>query len=115
MAALGLASDPPLIDPAAYHCQQAAEKIFKELLIAAAVQEPRTHNLEILAGLVLPHFPGLADHIDWFIPVTEWAIATRYPDFGGGLSATTADVTDALERLNRLVQAARELAPSPPP
>jgi HEPN domain-containing protein len=31
-AVLILADDPPLLDPAAYHCQQAAEKLLKALL-----------------------------------------------------------------------------------
>ena len=40
-AVLVLADKPPLIDPAAYHCQQAAEKLLKSLLAAAGVTIPK--------------------------------------------------------------------------
>lgn len=36
VAELALDHAPPLVDPAAFHCQQAAEKILKALLVAAA-------------------------------------------------------------------------------
>lgn len=110
-AALMLAADPPLIDPAAYHCQQAAEKIMKGLLVAVAIKVPRTHDLEILAGMVAPLFPALASRIDWFIPVTEWATVTRYPDFEGGLGAGVADITETLGNLRALRLAVAEAAP----
>lgn len=55
VAGLTLAADPPLVDPAAYHCQQAVEKIIKALLVAAATKVPRSHDIELAA----PAYPAL--------------------------------------------------------
>ncbi len=35
-----------------FHCQQAVEKLLKALLLAAGVEFPRTHNLDVLADLL---------------------------------------------------------------
>jgi HEPN domain-containing protein len=40
-------ADPPLFS-AALHCQQAAEKMAKAILIAATVPPPRIHDIEEL-------------------------------------------------------------------
>ncbi|MBF0323466.1 MAG: HEPN domain-containing protein [Alphaproteobacteria bacterium] len=60
MAEMALGREPPLIDPAAFHCQQAAEKIIKGLLLTAALKVPRTHDLDTLATLAAPSYPDLA-------------------------------------------------------
>ncbi|CAA7614609.1 hypothetical protein MCP1_140070 [Candidatus Terasakiella magnetica] len=101
-----------MIDPAAFHCQQAAEKILKGLLISAAAKAPRSHDLEALAKQSAALYPDLAEQVGWFSPVTEWAIVTRYPDLGGGLGADGADVEEALQRLRALRQAIESLRPS---
>ena len=49
MAEMALGRELPLVDPAAFHCQQATEKIIKALLVAAAVKAPRIHDLDVLA------------------------------------------------------------------
>jgi HEPN domain-containing protein len=49
-AAHCLSAVPPLIESAAYCCQQAAEKLMKGLLVAAARTFPKTHDLKELAG-----------------------------------------------------------------
>ena len=54
VAEMALGREPPLIDPAAFHCQQAGEKIIKGLLVAAAIKAPRIHDLEALATLAAP-------------------------------------------------------------
>jgi hypothetical protein len=40
VAGLALAADPPLIDPAACHCQQAVEKMIKALPVAHDITAP---------------------------------------------------------------------------
>lgn len=96
MTGLALAADPPLADPAAYHCQQAVEKIIKALLAAAAIRIPRSHDIEWLAGLAAPSYPALEQQMLSFSHLTEWLTATRYPDLGGGLGEEIGDVTDML-------------------
>ena len=96
VAGLVLDADPPLVDPAAYHCQQAVEKIIKALLVAAAIKVPRTHDIELLADLAAPSYPALRERMGSFLHLTEWLTATRYPDLGGGLGEEISDVTDIL-------------------
>jgi len=49
MAQLAMAVAVPLIEPGAYHCQQATEKPLKGLLIGCGIGVPRTRDLERLA------------------------------------------------------------------
>jgi HEPN domain-containing protein len=42
VAELALTRDPPLVNPAAFHCQQAAEKMLKALLVAAGAAPLRS-------------------------------------------------------------------------
>ncbi|MBI5165996.1 MAG: HEPN domain-containing protein [Magnetospirillum sp.] len=99
MAEMALVRQPPLIDPAAFHCQQAAEKILKGLLVAAAVRAPRSHDIEILSSLAAPLYPGLASRMDQFALVSTWTMASRYPDYGGGLGTEANEVADMLKAI----------------
>jgi HEPN domain len=44
---------------AAYHCQQAAEKLIKGLLVLAATPFRKTHDLDELSASVVPVYPDL--------------------------------------------------------
>ena len=48
---------PPVYDARCFHCQQAAEKYLKALLVELGAAVPRTHNLDDLLALLLPHYP----------------------------------------------------------
>ena len=63
VARLAINAVRPLIDPAAYHCQQAAEKLFKGLLVSVAIEVPRTHDLEHLAALLAAGYSELAGDV----------------------------------------------------
>jgi HEPN domain-containing protein len=108
-ALLGI--EPPLLDPAAYHCQQAAEKMLKALLAAAGAAIPKVHDLQRLAALVLPHHPLLAGEIARVTDLTPWGTATRYPDLDCDLGVMPEDIRDALITLERLRSAIAALAP----
>lgn len=75
----GLSVSPRLIGIAAYHCQQAAEKIVKGVLVAKGVDFPKTHDLAKLSALVTPAAPALAAAFAVFEPITVWGFAYRYP------------------------------------
>jgi HEPN domain-containing protein len=96
VAELALGHKPPLVDSAAFHCQQAAEKIIKALLVAAAVPPPRSHDMERLVEAAAPLYPTLRDEMRPFSRLTEWLTASRYPDLGGGLGEAPADVAEML-------------------
>jgi HEPN domain-containing protein len=74
-----LALDPPRLGVAAYHVQQAAEKLVKGLLTVAAVPFRRTHNLNELGNQVVGRWPELADAVEHLRPRTTWGVAFRYP------------------------------------
>ena len=74
-----LALNPPALGVAAYHCQQAAEKLAKGLLVAAAVAFRKTHDIDELADLAASNYPECRDLLDTIRPLTVWGIAYRYP------------------------------------
>ncbi|CAA7611537.1 HEPN domain-containing protein [Magnetospirillum sp. UT-4] len=100
-AELLLADDPPLLHPAAFHCQQAGEKLIKGLLVAAGQTIPKSHDLWRLAALAVPLYPQLAADIEAVSDFTPWGTGTRYPDLEADLGIVPQDIRDALDRLKR--------------
>jgi HEPN domain-containing protein len=63
---------------AAYHVQQAAEKLLKAALVASGVSPPRTHDLEELAALMPDETPN-RERLRGLKRFTVFAFAFRYP------------------------------------
>ncbi len=101
-ALLSLNDDPPLLDPAAYHCQQAAEKLLKALLAGSGATIPRSHDLQHLRSLAAPLFPELAPQIEAVSDWTPWGTGTRYPELDNDLGIMPQDIRDALDALDQL-------------
>ncbi len=59
---------------ACFHAEQAAEKALKALLVAGGIDPPRTHDLELLAGL-LPVIPGAIGRSS-LASLAPWAATT---------------------------------------
>jgi HEPN domain-containing protein len=74
-----LSLDPPARGVAAYHCQQAAEKLIKGLLVAASAPFRKTHDLDELADLAVSNYPECQSLLEAIRPLTVWGIAYRYP------------------------------------
>src|SRR5262245_42466702 len=53
------AGQRPFHDPVCFHCQQSAEKYLKALLEELSVAISKTHDLEDLLDLLLPHYASL--------------------------------------------------------
>lgn len=71
------ASYPDLI---CYHCQQAAEKYLKALLLHHGQSVKRTHDLEELLDLIVPFEKSIdADIYNKALIIKNYAIHTRYP------------------------------------
>jgi HEPN domain-containing protein len=73
--------DPPNTIAAAYHCQQAAEKLIKALLVVLDIPYPRGrqgHDLATTASLI-PATHRLRSAAEAFDAITIWSIAFRYP------------------------------------
>ncbi|MEX2650668.1 MAG: HEPN domain-containing protein [Alphaproteobacteria bacterium] len=102
---------PPLIGIAAYHCQQAAEKILKGLLIRAARPVRKTHNLDAIADEVIASTEGIADRIAFCRIFTSWGMLGRYPQAGQPDTEppTAEQVGETAKGLAQLLEFARHL------
>ena len=68
----------PAFDIAAYHCQQAAEKIVKAALITREIDPPRWHDIDSLITLLDAQDP-LSAPLAPLAGLTPYGIAFRYP------------------------------------
>ena len=64
---------------AAFHVQQALEKTLKALLVAAAQDVRRIHDIDALASLAPAHWPDLLPSPFPLAAVSQWYVTTRYP------------------------------------
>lgn len=101
---------PPLLDTAAYHCQQAAEKALKAYLTLHDISFRKTHLLVPLVAecaAIDSQFDGLAEAAE---ALTPFATAFRYP---GDLSdPEDADVEEALELAEGVLDMVLSLIPA---
>ncbi len=70
---------PPELGAAAYHCQQATEKLLKGLLVLAAVPFGKTHDLLRLGDLAKEYYPEIGPALATVGRFTVWGFAFRYP------------------------------------
>lgn len=104
--------DPPSRDAAAFHCQQAAEKLLKGFLVQASVDFGKTHHLGRLGHTVVSHFPSTARLVTAVEAWNAWNIAYRYPDFADEEpEPSVEELSRALEVIAQLEAALRSLAP----
>jgi len=104
--------DPPLNDVAAFHCQQAAEKLLKGFLVHASVDFSKTHDLGRLGQVVATHYPSVAPLVVGMDDWTSWSVAYRYPDLAEPQPEPSAEeLSHALDLISRLAEVLRSLAP----
>lgn len=82
------------LGPAAFHCQQTAEKVFKAFLIFKAMPFDRVHNLVYLLDLCETVEPSLATLREAAESLTPYAVEVRYP--GNMLEISTEEARQAL-------------------
>ncbi|MDO9508727.1 MAG: HEPN domain-containing protein [Thermovirgaceae bacterium] len=73
------ASEPPLLFPACFHAQQAAEKYIKALLTKLQIEFPKTHSIERLIELLHPALPDVCSEIMEAVDLTHYGVEVRYP------------------------------------
>jgi HEPN domain-containing protein len=115
-----LSLDPPAHGVAAYHCQQAAEKLVKGLLVAASAPFRKTHDLDELADLAVSHYPECRNLLDAIRSLTVWGVAYRYPGMEDIPEPVPGEVElrrtiDLLERLAERLQPVTAVDDSPGP
>jgi HEPN domain-containing protein len=81
-----------------FHCQQAAEKYLKALLHERGVGVPRTHELDTLVLLLLPHAPSLRTLRRGLRTLSRYAVEYRYPSE----RATSRQMQSALRTAERV-------------
>ncbi|MFH0937750.1 MAG: HEPN domain-containing protein [Planctomycetota bacterium] len=78
-AQVDLAAEPPLIEDALFHCQQAAEKAMKAFLTAHDITFRKTHDLDELASACEQIDVSLKDALNPARDLTVFAWEFRYP------------------------------------
>lgn len=89
MAALVDDKRAEFLDIAAFHCQQAAEKAIKGLLVFNDQRFAKTHDLKTLIVQAEPFLPGLAELAERAADLSPFAADGRYP---GDVELTDFDV-----------------------
>ena len=99
---LCLTAKDRLTNVAAFHAQQAAEKLLKVLIASTGGEPPRTHDLSELterASASLPEVRVLAERIEG---ITSWAVLTRYPSLGDTPPPTAVEIEAMLHPIRQL-------------
>lgn len=91
----------PFCDAITFHCQQAAEKYLKGLLVFYDIEFPKTHDLELLLNLVATRNSDLADGLRDVIVLTPYGVEIRYPGDRPDASVEEAEHAVHLARLVR--------------
>jgi HEPN domain-containing protein len=74
-----LAAEPPILEDAVFHCQQAAEKAMKGYLTAHQQPFGKTHDLRQVGKACLEIDAALGDMVERAMPLTLYAWKYRYP------------------------------------
>ena len=106
-----LSLDPPARGVAAYHCQQAAEKLVKGLPVVASTPFRKTHDMDELTDLANLNYPECRDLLDAVRALTVWGFAYCYPGTEDIPEPVPSEVelrrtVDLVERLGERLQAA---------
>jgi len=93
---------------AAYHCQQAVEKLVKAVLLHRGEEAGVEHHLDILVAK-LPDADPWKAKLKPYEPYSPFATAWRYPAPGGRLPAVpnAANVVADVKKIEALIQSAR--------
>jgi HEPN domain-containing protein len=105
-AEVDLAVDPPLVEDALFHCQQATEKAMKAFLTAHDTPFRKTHDLDELATECERIDPALRKSLDPARDLTVFAWQFRYP--GGEVAPPVSEARDSLVLAQSTVAAIEE-------
>jgi HEPN domain-containing protein len=101
----------PFADQVCFHCQQCAEKYLKALLHELGQTFPKTHDLEDLLDLLLPHHSPLSRFRRGLRFLTGFAVDPRYPL----LRTTKRQAASALRWAGQVRDACRRILHIRPP
>jgi HEPN domain-containing protein len=93
----------PLTDVAAFHCQQAVEKLLKAYLTFREHDFEKTHDLRALVNLCARYDPEFAALLDDVEPLSPFAVRFRYPGPYDPNAAQVRRALDAVEKVRKFV------------
>jgi HEPN domain-containing protein len=97
------ASPDKLYETAIYHCQQAAEKAIKAVLVAHRQHVPLTHDIALLLERAGKFDKGLAQFEALAESITGYATEYRYPNTAAD-ELSISEVQSAIEYASELVE-----------
>jgi HEPN domain-containing protein/predicted nucleotidyltransferase len=106
-----MAMVPPEVGLAAFHCQQAVEKLLKGFLVLAGKRSRKTHSLTDLGALAQPSFPEIADLVAAAGNWSRWAFDFRYPSENPPAEPSDAELRRALAVIDALAARLRAARP----
>ena len=80
MAELAIAQKTDYTDAICFHCQQAAEKYLKALLVIKKIEFKRTHHLTYLLDLISEKIDTSEKLYSYVEKLESFAVEVRYPD-----------------------------------
>lgn len=95
-------ADIPLLDTAAFHCQQAAEKAIKAFLLFHDVRFEKTHDIEVLVLQAIDVDPDFGVCLETASILTPFAVEFRYP--GDDVEPEADEYRDAFEAADSVYQ-----------
>ena len=110
-ARTGMGADPPLLDDAAFHCQQAVEKVLKAFLVGHGQSFRKTHLLVEIGMQCVEVDSSLLLLVERVRPLTDYAWRFRYP--GETEIPTEEEAKRALTIAEEVVAAVRDRLPLP--
>jgi HEPN domain-containing protein len=98
-----MAARPSLRGIAAFHCQQAVEKLLKGFLTLAGRRGGKTHSLARLGNAAAESFPEIAELVAVARGWSRWAVDFRYPTSKGRMKPAPSE--DELQRALAVIDA----------
>ena len=92
-------------DTASFHCQQAAEKALKALLVRHQINFPKSHDIGELLQLAESPASGITTALAVTQTLTPFAVETRYP---GSEPVSKAEATRHAELADRVLTYVRQ-------
>jgi HEPN domain-containing protein len=92
----------------AFHCQQAAEKALKGLLVLHGTRPPKIHDLEKLHGLCKAVIPAIDPLLVHCKGLNDYSVGPRYPE---EVIVTETKMHKALADAKAVMEFARPLFP----
>ena len=96
-------TEDPDFDIICFHAQQCIEQYLKAWLQEANIPHPRSHDLLVLLGLIVPTIPNWQAWKSDFLVIAPYAVEFQYP----GKSATTENAKHAVQVCTEVRQAIR--------